>query len=1040
MKKVLCVIFILSTLVPTQTAVTAQRQVGASAGLIRRHERSIPGSYLVVLKTEVGAARVASLARDLATTHGGRLAATYRHALRGFSVRLSEKRAEALSRHPLVEYVEEDAVVETASVTQQNAPWGLDRIDQRSLPLSTTYTYGATGAGVHAYIIDSGIRTTHEEFGGRASVAFDNVGDSQNGEDCHGHGTKVASVVGGQTYGVAKGVELHAVRIFNCLNTGSSITKLVEAIDFITGEHQSPAVVVLSISATGSSTLDTAIQNSIAAGLSYVVAAGNGPFDAATRSPSRIGEAIVVGATDNADARATFSNYGTTLDLFAPGVNIPAATYFNDTATAVDSGTSLAAAHAAGVAATYLETHIFFASPAEVHQALVDRATTGVVSNPGTGSPNRLLYVIDPPQGTPAVVATKTDSFTSQTGVASPGDTITYTVVISNAGAGDAANVVFVDSMDPNTTLVPGSVSAPNATFIGGMLNVNVGTLPANRSVTITFQVTVNNPYTGGPDVSNQGLVYGANVPFILTDDPSTGMPGDATRTPVSSTEIRVNDARLAEPDSPNTAEMAFTVSLSQPANGPVSVDFTTADGTATAGTCGNPGADYVTTSGQVAFSAGQQVKTINVPICSDAFADDGETFFVNLSGAAGGTAVDAQGTGTITPNTPGTFIISELRTRGPAGAGDDFVELYNNTDSPLTVAATDASAGYGVFKMGADCTATPVLIGTIPNGTIIPARGHYLMVGSQYSLTNYGGTGAAAGNLTMTSDIENDRNVGVFATANVSNVSSANRLDAVGFGSQTGAVCALLREGANLAPVGALNVEYSYFRKQCDFVGGAGCTVSGNPKETNDNAADFAFADTQGTFISGVTQRLGAPGPENLASPIRRDDTGVLVTLLDSTKSSSSAPNRQRDTTPGDPNTSPLGTLSMRRKVQNTTGATITRLRFRIVEMTTFPSPGGGVADLRVITSSAVIISGITDAATCASTGTPTTAPCQVTAQATTLEAPPNQPMGGGYNSTVSVSIPGGLANNASVNVNITFGMVQSGTFRFFCTVEALP
>ncbi|HEX8685266.1 MAG TPA: Calx-beta domain-containing protein, partial [Pyrinomonadaceae bacterium] len=562
----------------------------------------------------------------------------------------------------------------------------------------------------------------------------------------------------------------------------------------------------------------------------------------------------------------------------------------------------------------------------------------------------------------------------------------------------------------------------------------------AARGVTINFQVAINNPYAGGPNVSNQGSVSGSNFWTIVTDDPETGVPGDATLTPVKSTDIRVNDAKLAEPAGPNTANMVFTVSLSQPASGSVSINFTTANDTATAGNCGSPGADYVTTSGQVAFSAGEQVKTINVPICSDVVTDDGETFFVNLSGAVGGTVKDAQGVGTITPNTPGTFIISELRTRGPAGAGDDFVELYNNSSSPQTVAASDASGGYGVFKMGADCGATPVLVATVPNGTVIPARGHYLLRGSAYSLTNYGGAGTAAGDLTTTSDIEDDANVAVFSTANVSNISSVNRLDAVGFGSHTGAVCDLLREGANPAAAGALNVEYSYFRKQCDFVAGVGCTVSGNPKDTNDNAADFSFADTQGTLIPGVTQRLGTPGPENLASPIRRDDTGVYAVLLDSTKSSSSTPNRQRDTTPGDPTTSPLGTLSIRRKVQNVTGATITRLRFRIVDLTTFPSPGGGVADLRVITSSAVIISGITDATTCASTGTPTTAPCQVTAQAMTLEAPPSQPMGGGYNSTVSVSIPGGLANNASINVNVTLGVVQSGTFRFLFTVEALP
>ena len=213
------------------------------------------------------------------------------------------------------------------------------------------------------------------------------------------------------------------------------------------------------------------------------------------------------------------------------------------------------------------------------------------------------------------------------------------------------------------------------------------------------------------------------------------GGANNPTLTPINSVNIGINDAKVAEPASPNTVDMAFTVSLSSPASGAITVNFQTADQTATAGTCGNPGADYVSTSGQVAFAAGEQVKTINVPICSDAVADDNETFVVNLSGATGGNLTDNQAVGTITANTPGTFLISELRTSGPGGTSDDFVELYNNTNSPLTVAATDASAGYGLYKMGADCNATPVLVGTIPNGTVIPARGHYLLVGSAYSL-----------------------------------------------------------------------------------------------------------------------------------------------------------------------------------------------------------------------------------------------------------------------------------------------------------------
>jgi hypothetical protein len=515
----------------------------------------------------------------------------------------------------------------------------------------------------------------------------------------------------------------------------------------------------------------------------------------------------------------------------------------------------------------------------------------------------------------------------------------------------------------------------------------------------------------------------------------------------VSSINIFARDGKVAEPAS-GTAPLLFTVTLSNPAPaGGVSVNYATADDTggtnpATGGAaCDNSTVDYVTTSGTLNFATGESIKTVSVTVCSDNSAPDtDETLLLNLSGATGGaTILDNQAVGTITEtSTPGTFLVSELRTSGPGGLGDDFVELYNNTDTPLTVAASDASAGFGVFKMGTDCNATPVLIATIPNGTIIPARGHYLVVGSQYSLGSY-----ATGNQTMTSDIESDHNVAVFSTADIAAISTATRKDAAGFDGNTGGgVCDLLREGNTIPPVSGTTTQHSFFRKECDFVGGVGCTVAGNPKDTNDNSADFMFADTQGTFISGVPQHLGAPGPENLSSPIRRDAT-VLTILLDNTKSSSVSPNRVRDLTSNPGNNSTFGTLSIRRRVVNNSGASVTRLRFRIVEITTFPSPGGGVADLRAITSTNVSVSGVNDSGTCnTSNGNPAT-PCTVTVQGTTLEQPPTQPNGGGFNSSMSagtVTLGTPLANNAAINVQFLLGVQTTGTFRFLIIIEALP
>jgi Calx-beta domain-containing protein len=509
----------------------------------------------------------------------------------------------------------------------------------------------------------------------------------------------------------------------------------------------------------------------------------------------------------------------------------------------------------------------------------------------------------------------------------------------------------------------------------------------------------------------------------------------------INTVNMVVNDAQASEPAT-GSIPMLFTVALSRASSGSVSVSYETTDQTPGIGhAVGGPGCggiiDYQTTSGTLTFNTGERLKTISVPICADnTSAESDETFLLNLSGANGATLIDAQAQGTIKQSSnPGTTLISELRTSGPGGSGDDFVELYNNSDSPVTVAANDASAGWGLFKIGADCNAPPVLVATILNGTVLPARGHYLIVGSQYSLSTY-----AAGDQTLTSDIETDRNVAIFSTSNVTNLSTATRIDAVGFGSNVGGVCDLLREGSALPPMGSTfpALEYSFFRKECDFVDGVGCTTAGTPKDTNDNSADFKFTDTAGTTIpGGPPAELGAPGPEALGSPIRRDST-IAVMLLDSSVPSSAAPNRFRDLTSNPGNGSIFGTLSFRRRIQNNTGATITRLRFRIVEITTFPSTGGQ-ADLRAITSLSASVMNVHDAAACAAAqaGSP---PCTLTVQGSQLEQPPSQPNGGGFNSTMLITTGVPLQDRASLDVQLVVGVQQPGKFRFLLIVEALP
>lgn len=464
--------------------------------------RPIAGQYIVVFKNTVGNPRAE--AAQLINNHGGKLLHTYFHSIKGFSAQLSDAAVEALLHNPNIDYIEQDMIV-SLQTTQESATWGLDRIDQKDLPTDTKYNYNATGDGVYAFIIDTGIRPDHTEFSGRLLPGFTAINDSYGTNDCNGHGTHVTGTLGGTTYGVAKKVSLIPVRVLDCNGSGTW-SGVVAGIDFVAGSSLRPAVANLSLGGAPNSALDAAISAAISKGVNIVVAAGNSTADACNYSPSRVPTAITVGATGPSDTRATYSNYGACVDIFAPGDNITSAWNTSSAAINTIAGTSMASPHVAGVVALALQANPS-ASPAMIESTMLAYATTDRLSSSslGSSSPNLLVYsLLDSGGGTPPDTTQLTIAVKSITG---------SSVKASKLGTWQAKAVITVRNTNTNGVMVNASVSGSfSAGGSGSCVTDSSGRCTLTSS---TMKSSVANTTFKVNGLSGTNMIYDASRNWI---------------------------------------------------------------------------------------------------------------------------------------------------------------------------------------------------------------------------------------------------------------------------------------------------------------------------------------------------------------------------------------------------------------------------------------------------------------------------------------------------------------------------------------------
>jgi subtilisin family serine protease len=514
------------------TAAFSGTPAGAAAApegviLAANSPTAIERSYIVVLNDVVAASDVSTSAAGLASRYGAEVKEVWQDALKGFHATMSASQARKLAADSSVKYVEQNQVYTIAGTQSPTPSWGLDRIDQRNLPLNNSYTFpGSTpGQGVTAYIIDTGIRVSHSDFGGRAVWGTNTTGDGNN-TDCHGHGTHVASTTAGSAYGVAKFANLVAVKVLNCAGSGTT-AGVNSGINFVTQQHTTAAAVAnMSLGGGFSQSQNDAVTASINDGVTYAIAAGNSNANACTFSPASTPAAITLGATQQNDARASFSNFGTCLDLFTPGVSITAAWSTSDTATNTISGTSMASPHAAGIAALIKQANPSF-TPQQVRDRMVADATSGVVGSPGTGSPNLLGFV---PGGTttPPIVVFE-DTFETATGwVTNPNGTDTATTGAWQRGNPDQTSSGVVLQLgttvsgvnDLVTGAAAGASGAGSNDVDGGVTSARSPaiSLPAGATLTLSYSwylAHLNN--SSSADFFRVSIVHSGGTTVLFT-------------------------------------------------------------------------------------------------------------------------------------------------------------------------------------------------------------------------------------------------------------------------------------------------------------------------------------------------------------------------------------------------------------------------------------------------------------------------------------------------------------------------------------------